>query len=44
MFLPRMRASAVSRALFSLLGNRGYGWYLRYAWYRYLDENACTNA
>ena len=31
MFLPRMRASAVNRRLFSLLGNRGYGYYLRYA-------------
>ncbi len=31
MFLPRMQASAVNRRLFSLLGNRGYRHYLRYA-------------
>ncbi len=31
LFLPRMQVSAVNRHLFSLLGNRGYRLYLRYA-------------
>ncbi|HHI92813.1 MAG TPA: FAD-binding protein [Gammaproteobacteria bacterium] len=28
--LPQMQTAVVNRALFSLLGNRGYGWFLRH--------------